>query len=137
MPSSLLPERDASSMTREAFGGALGAISPGIDEDAADEYFRAFATDEQRLAQLELYRSGEFSELEGYEGRLGALGVPALIIWGGKDEFAPVAGAYRFAQDIQDSAVEVIEEAGHFVADDAPEVFAEHVATFAAGVTGA
>jgi haloalkane dehalogenase len=124
-------------MTREAFGGALAAISTGIDDDATDEYFRAFATDEQRLAMLDLYRSGDFDELIAYEGRLGQLGVPTLMVWGGKDTFAPVAGAYRFHQEIPGSSVVVIEEAGHFVADDAPEEFAATVADFVAGVVSA
>ena len=40
----------------------------GIDDDAVDEYYKAFGDDVRRRGQLELYRSGEFSELEAYEG---------------------------------------------------------------------
>jgi haloalkane dehalogenase len=58
------------------------------------------ATDEGRMAQLELYRSGEFAELAPYDGRLAALGVPTLLLWGGRDQFAPVAGAHRFQAEL-------------------------------------
>ena len=60
------------------------------------EYFKGFADERRRQAHLALYRSGEFSELEAYDGRLAALGAPALVLWGDGDAFAPVAGAHRF-----------------------------------------
>jgi haloalkane dehalogenase len=107
-------------MTRDAFGGMLRQVSPGMDDAALDEYFRAFADEDRRRGQLELYRSGDFAELEPYEGRLAALGVPALLLWGADDAFAPVAGAHRFADELPDSEVVVLDGVGHFVFDDAP-----------------
>ena len=73
-------------------------ISPALPDDAVDEYLKAFADADRRRSQLELYRSGDFSKLEPYRGKLAALGVPTLILWGERDEFAPVAGAHRFQQ---------------------------------------
>ena len=78
----------------------LGAVSRGIDAEAADEYFKAFADEPRRRGQLELYRSGDFAKLEPTQGRLAALGVPFLALWGEDDPFAPVAGAQRFADEI-------------------------------------
>ena len=43
----------------------------------------------RRRGQLELYRSGDFAELERYRGRLAALGVPTLLLFGSEDPFAP------------------------------------------------
>ena len=83
-------------MTEENFAGMLAGISK-IGPEAASEYFKAFADEPRRRGQLELYRSGEFSELAAYEGKLAELGVPTLILWGADDPFAPVAGAERFA----------------------------------------
>ena len=123
-------------LTREAFGAAVGGLSKGMDDGDIDEYFRGFATDEQRLAHLDLYRSGEFSELEAYDGKLAALGVPTLILWGADDVFAPISGAHRFVEEIPGAELSVIEGAGHFVADDAPEEFADQVATFVAKAIG-
>lgn len=107
--------------TREGLGAALSAVAPGMSEEALDEYWKGFADDTRRLAQLELYRSGEFEKLVPYEGKLAALGVPTLVIWGGEDSFAGVAMARRFEEEIPDSEVSVFDGAGHFVWDDQPE----------------
>jgi haloalkane dehalogenase len=117
-------------VTRESFGQLLSSVSTGMDDDALDEYFRAWATDEGRMAQLELYRSGEFAELAPYDGRLAALGVPTLLLWGGQDQFAPVAGAHRFQAELPHAELVILEEAGHFAADDAPQAFADRIAGF-------
>ena len=122
-------------MTLEAFTGMLGSISKGIGPEHAREYFKAFADEPRRRGQLELYRSGEFSELEAYEGRLAALGVPFLALWGEDDPFAPVAGAQRFAREGAGGGgvrVEVIPGTGHFVYEDAPETAAAALAAFLA-----
>jgi haloalkane dehalogenase len=104
---------------REGFGTMLRSISPGMDDAALDEYFKAFAGDDRRRGQLELYRSGDFSVLERYD--LGTLRAPALVLWGGDDAFAPVASAHRFAAELPDARVEVLDGVGHFVFDDAPD----------------
>ena len=117
-------------ITRESFGQLLGAVSSGIDDEAVDEYFKAFADEPRRRGQLELYRSGDFSKLEAYEGRLAALGVPFLALWGENDPFAPVAGAERFQREISGAKLKVIPNTGHFVFEDAPEEAAEALATF-------
>lgn len=117
-------------LTREAFGQMLSGVSSGIDARAADEYFKAYADEPRRRGQLEMYRSGDFSKLEPYEGKLAAIGVPFLALWGENDPFAPVAGAHRFAKEIPGARVEVVEGTGHFVFDDAPDRAAELLAGF-------
>jgi haloalkane dehalogenase len=117
-------------MTVEGFAGMLGGLSSGIDADAAREYFKAFGNEARRRGQLELYRSGEFAELERYEGRLAALGVPTQMLWGADDPFAPVAGARRFEREIPGSEVVVLEGTGHFVVEDAPDRYAEWLVRF-------
>jgi pimeloyl-ACP methyl ester carboxylesterase len=82
-------------LTPEAVDGLLRAVSAGMTDEALDDYTRVVSTPERRAAILELYRSGELSELAPYEGRLAALGVPTLLLWGADDPFAPVAGAQR------------------------------------------
>jgi haloalkane dehalogenase len=123
-------EQVIDAVTREAFGQMLSSVSSGIGSRAADEYFKAYADERRRRGHLELYRSGDFSKLEAYEGRLAAIGVPFLALWGENDPFAPVAGAHRFAKEIPGVRVEVIEGTGHFVFDDAPERAAEVLAGF-------
>lgn len=121
-------------MNRELFGAALRQTSPGVPDDALDEFWKAYSDDERRQSQLDLYRSGDFSKLEAYEGRLGALEVPSLVLWGANDAFAPVAGAYRFEKELADARVVVVDDAGHFLQEDAPERVAREIADFLSGV---
>ena len=109
------------SFTREGFHGAMSALSSGMSETAIDEYWKGFADDTRRLGHLELYRSGDFDKLVPYKGRLAALGLPALILWGVQDKFAGVQMAERFHEELPDSELVLLEDAGHFVWDDQPE----------------
>jgi haloalkane dehalogenase len=118
--------------TREGFQAAMQAVSAGMDEAAIAEYWKAFADDERRLAQLELYRSGDFDKLAPYEGRLAALGLPALIVWGAQDRFAGASMAERFHRELPGSELAVIDDAGHFVWDDEPERTSSLLADFLA-----
>ena len=117
-------------MTRDALAAALRSASPRVTDEAIDEYWKGYADEERRMAQLALYRSGDFERLEAYEGCLGGLGVPTLALWGAEDQFAPVAGAHRFAREIPDTRVVALEGVGHFLQEDAPERVAEEIAGF-------
>jgi haloalkane dehalogenase len=107
--------------TPEGFAAAMHAASSGMSKEAIDQYWKAFADDARRLAHLELYRSGEFDKLLPYEGRLAALELPTLIVWGEQDRFASVRMAHRFHEELPGSELVVLEHAGHFVWDDEPE----------------
>ena len=113
-------ERLIDGYTRAGFAAALRAASSGMDEESIAQYWKAFADETRRRGHLELYRSGDFEKLVPYEGRLAALQVPALILWGGRDRFAGVAMAQRFHDELAGSELEIIEDAGHFVWDDEP-----------------
>ena len=108
------------SYTREGFFAAMRAASSGMTEEALEDYWKGFADDTRRLGHLELYRSGDFEKLVPYEGRVAALGVPALIVWGEEDRFAGVAMAHRFHEELPGSELAIFEDAGHFVWDDEP-----------------
>ena len=56
--------------------------------------------------------------------------MPTLLIWGAGDDFAPVAGAHRFAREIPGAELVVVEGAGHFVWEDAPEEASQAVGGF-------
>jgi haloalkane dehalogenase len=113
-------ERFMESIIRQGFGTALKALSSGMSDDALDEYWKAYSDPTRRRGILELYRSGDFDKLIPYEGRLAALGVPALIVWGGRDTFAGVELAHRFHGELPGSDLVILEDAGHFVWEDAP-----------------
>lgn len=128
-------EAFTASLTREGFGAALRAACPTMTEEALDEYWKGLQTPAGRQGALELYRSGDFDKLEPYEGRLGTLGVPALIVWGAEDRFAGVAMADRFHEQLSGSRLEVLEDAGHFVWEDEPRRTSALVARFLAGLS--
>jgi haloalkane dehalogenase len=115
-------------LDRDGFAAMLRTVSPTLDDRSINEYFKAYETEERRRGQLEMYRSGEFSELEGYD--LAAVGAPALILWGEDDPFAPVAGAHRFDRELDDTELVVVEGAKHFVFDDEPERCSRAVVDF-------
>ena len=128
----LVSELDRTGMTR-----MLRAVGRGFGDQAIDQYFKAFTTEQGRQGILDLYRSGDFEKLEPYEGKLAALGVPLLALWGEDDVFAPPAGAYRFQKEVPGARVVVIEGAGHFVFEDDPKRCAEEVVAFlGSGVSG-
>lgn len=116
--------------TRDGLAGALRGLSSGIDDAAVDEYWKAFADDERRLAQLDLYRSGDFDKLEPYEGALARLNLPALILWGGQDRFTTPTNGERFQAELPSSELTVLPDAGHFVWEDDPERTSELVVDF-------
>jgi haloalkane dehalogenase len=103
---------------RDGFAALMRQSSPGMSDEAIAEYWKGYADETRRRAQLELYRSGDFSKLEGYD--LAALGVPTLLLWGEDDEFAPVAGAHRFQRELSVTELVVVDGARHFVWEDAP-----------------
>jgi haloalkane dehalogenase len=127
-------ERLISSYTRAGFGAAMRAVSSGMSDEAIDEYWKGFAGEERRTGHLELYRSGDFEKLTPYEGRLAALGVPTLILWGEEDRFASVRMAHRFHEELPGSELAVFEGAGHFVWDDRPERAAAVLVEFLEGL---
>ena len=117
-------------LTREGLRAVLPTMSKGFDERTADEYYKAFATEEGRRGALELYRSGDMEKLIPYEGKLAALDVPTLLLWGENDDFAPIGGAHRFRKQIPGAELAVVAGAGHFVYADEPERCAEEVVRF-------
>jgi haloalkane dehalogenase len=114
-------ERLVRGYTHQGLSAALGSVSAGITDDSITEYWKGFADDERRLAHLDLYRSGDFEKLRPYDGALTRLRIPSLVIWGAEDRFASVKMAHRFHAELPDSELVVVEQAGHFVWEDAPE----------------
>ena len=114
-------EEMLAALDRGSFGAMMKAVSPRMSEAAIDDYWRSLGTETGRRAILEMYRSGDFEKLAPHEGALDRLGAPTLILWGEDDEFAPLAGAYRFQREIPGAELRVIGGAGHFLFSDAPE----------------
>jgi haloalkane dehalogenase len=121
-------------MDEAGFEGLMRQAEPGADAAAVAEYFKGFATPEQRRAGLALYKSGDFEKLAEHEGALAAMDVPTLILWGANDDYAPVAGAHRFQREIPHAELVVLDGAGHFLMEDDPGAVSGEIARFLAGV---
>lgn len=119
-------------LNRETFEHLLATSSVGFDAATVDEYWLSLSTPEGQAAQLEMYRSGDMEKLTPYEGRLGELALPTLLLWGARDPFAPVGGAHRFQQQIPGAELEIVPDTGHFVYADAPDRCATAVTGFLA-----
>ena len=104
-------------LDRDGFAGLLRAEGAPFTDAEIDSYWRPFEDGHGQRATLEFYRSMDFEKLAPYEGKLGALGVPTLLLWGADDRFAPIAGAHRFAREIPGAEVVALEGVGHFVYD--------------------
>jgi haloalkane dehalogenase len=118
------------SLSRGALATLFDEVSSGIDERAVDEYWKAFSTAGGRRGMLELYRSFDLDELKPYQGKLSELEVPALILWGQRDNYLPLDYATRFAGEIPGAELVLLESARHFLFEDEPERCAQEVIDF-------
>ena len=118
------------SLSRDAYATLFFEVSSGIDERAVDEYWKAFTTAAGRRGMLELYRSFDLDELAPYQGRLAALEVPVLILWGQQDDYLPPDYASRFASEIPGAELVPLEDTRHFLFEDEPERCVREVIRF-------
>ena len=123
-------EQFVAGATREAFAAMLAQLSGSIDDAAIGEYWKCFGDEARRQGQLDFYRSMDFEKIAPYEDRLAAIGVPVLLLFGGKDPFVPTATAQRFERELPDTQLVLVEEAGHFLWEDEPERCAEALTAF-------
>lgn len=79
-----------------------------------------------RVAQL----SDEHFSL--IESKLGPMDVPVSILWGKEDRWIPVDQAERLKQYITNADLHIIDDAGHFLMEDAPEEVSGYLANFLA-----
>jgi haloalkane dehalogenase len=118
-------------LDRAGFAALLRASGEGVFDDSdIDAYWAPFEDGHGRRATLEFYRSMDFEKLGPYQGKLGELGVPTLLLWGAEDEFAPIAGAKRFEREIPGSRLVAVEGAGHFLYDEQPQRCVDELIAF-------
>jgi 3-oxoadipate enol-lactonase len=68
-----------------------------------------------------------------FEGRLGAVGVPTLILFGAHDQVVPPGNADLLRREITHAQVVILPDAGHIFPIEAPELASQAVLSFLAG----
>jgi len=61
---------------------------------------------------------------------LGGVAAPALVVWGRQDQVVPLECGERYAKALGQARLEIVEDAGHFVEMEKPEVLAQLVTRF-------
>jgi haloalkane dehalogenase len=126
-------EAIVAALDRDGFAGLLRSqAGEAFSDEDVDAYWAPFEQGRGRRATLDFYRSMDYEKLAPYDGKLGELGVPTLLLWGADDEFAPLAGAKRFEREIPGSALVAVEGAGHFVYEQQPQRCVDEVLSFLA-----
>jgi haloalkane dehalogenase len=123
-------EQLIAALDKDGFAALLRADGAQFSGEDIDAYWRPFEEGRGREATLEFYRSMDFEKLAPYDGKLGGLGVPTLLLWGAEDKFAPMGGARRFQREIPGAELVAIDGAGHFVFETAPERCADELVRF-------
>jgi pimeloyl-ACP methyl ester carboxylesterase len=107
----------------------LRLFLPGMPDDFIDSIWDHFDHGTQR-AILKLYRSAPADELARAGARLGEIGCPTLVLWGGGDQYLPSRFADGYGEALGgETTVEVVDGAGHWPWIDKPELV-ERVCAF-------
>jgi pimeloyl-ACP methyl ester carboxylesterase len=102
---------------------------PGAWQDSVLAHFDAGT----QRAILRLYRSSPPEVLAAAGARLGALTMPALVVWGMRDPYIPARFACEYAQALPHAELLELDDAGHWPWLDRPEVIDRVVDFLGAG----
>lgn len=97
----------------------------------APEVILASATLRQSFLRGEPSRiSGLALALENFSDDIARVQAPTLVLWGGRDELAPLRNGRVLSANLPQAQLEVFEASGHTPMDDVPESFTRRVAAF-------
>ena len=93
-----------------------------VPADAVKVYAKALKTPEGRYAAVTSARQLQPPDLEELSLQYPSLRVPTLIVWGKQDKIVPVSVGERLHQAIPDSQLFVIDDSGHYPAEEQPQL---------------
>jgi len=70
------------------------------------------------------------TRIAGYEGVLGKIRAPTLVLWGKTDRLTPASEGLRLSAAIPRAQFVVLPESGHLPQEEVPKLFSNAVATF-------
>jgi len=99
-----------------------------------ENYYEQARTHAERAAFLRFIRAMDNEDVEDalrrWTSHATKKPLPTLILWGKHDPFQPASITEKLRAIIPGASVEIIEEASHFIQEDAPDVIADRVAAF-------
>jgi haloacetate dehalogenase len=129
-----LPERMIGASLREFLSYLLDHWSAGarvFSEADLDELVRVYGREQGLRAGLGLYRTALAEDVEHWNEHAGAvIEQPSLVLWGAQDPVLPpeyIEGVDSVTPDLE---VRIRHDAGHFLAEQASEWCAAHIADF-------
>jgi pimeloyl-ACP methyl ester carboxylesterase len=109
---SVLPRGLIESSVRNTYGDP-SRVTPEL----VDRYYELTLRAGNRAALAQRFAAGRYSQ---ESGRLSALQLPTLILWGGKDRLIPLRYGEQFRRDIAGSRLVVFPELGHVPQEEDP-----------------
>jgi pimeloyl-ACP methyl ester carboxylesterase len=101
-----------------------------VTSELVAEYERPFQGVSGRQAYLRAARALRTEELSTRALDIERLQIPTLVVWGASDTFQPLRYGQRLAEAMPSAELEVIEGAGHFLPEDAPDPLAQSIVRF-------
>ena len=89
-----------------------------VSDGDVDQYYAPVADRDYGRALRGVLREFRFDALGG---RLGAIAVPTLVLWGEEDRWIPIAAGRAMAAQLPRSAFLSVRHAGHSVQEEAPD----------------
>lgn len=98
------------------------AVHREMTPEAFDGHFGQWRGAEGQALWLRNLRQFDEDHTQEFEDRLGAIDVPTLLLWGANDNWLDVQISETLQQRIPGARRVVIEDAGHFVMEDQPQL---------------
>lgn len=103
-----------------------------LPREAARAYLDRYAGEQGQQRYLDQVDGFTEDDTRDVVARLHEIAVPTAVLWGAEDRWLPVEHATRLAARLGDAPVTTIDDAGHFLTEDAP---AEVAAALLAALT--
>ena len=89
-----------------------------VTEEDVDQYYAPVPQGDYGRALRSVLREFRFDTLVG---RLGAIEVPTLVLWGTEDRWTPLSTGSRLAAELPRVAFVALERTGHVAAEESPD----------------
>lgn len=106
------------------------ATNRPMNEEAFSVYLSQWRGPEGQEAYLSKDEQLDERDTAEIEPLLGSIRVPVLVLWGEQDAWLEPAQGDRLRDEIPDSSLKKIPQAGHFVMEDAPGEVVRELASF-------